>query len=286
MPAESRASAERNNMRLTDNQKSWLGRGINIKWGVSRCQDSYGYTTCVLRDDRGKKWAGECGGGYDMQGAAVGSWIARAFPKELCRIKETDMPEDTSWQSDDTRVCYGKCYEENIAARDEALKDESLDYAAIIEKHDLVLPRYSREHWECPVCGGETRSSRDGKRVSNGHRLYGLTFHDPNYDPGKAVIGKDCSDRTLTKKDGESEGLTVAEAEEKGVSLGLERYQAVYRASCPHATKRHTIPSIDGACGISSVMNIFNAIGLSLNKVADTKKLDVYSVVKYVPYKS
>jgi hypothetical protein len=274
-------------MKLTDNQKSWLGRGINIKWGVSRGRDSYGYTTCVLRDDRDNKWAGCNGGGYDMKGTVVGHWIAAAFPAELRKIKEADMPEETGWQSDFTRVCAAKC-NEDIEKKifEEYTKEGATSRVQAKVLKNLQLPRFGGDVWDCPTCGGITRDSRDGKKVSYGRKLYGLTFHDPNYDPGKAVIGKDCSDRTFCTKDGESEGLTVAEAEEKGVSLGLERYQAVYKASSPFATKRHTIPSIDGACGFSSVMRIFEAIGLTLNHVANTKKLDVFSVIKYVPYKS
>lgn len=99
----------------------------------------------------------------------------------------------------------------------------------------------------------------------------GLTFHDPNYDPGKAVIGKDCSDRTLTLE-GEAGGMTVAEAEAKGISIGLERYQAIYAASSKWPTERHTIPSIDGACGMRSVEKIAEAIGLRLDGLNDNSK--------------
>jgi len=101
----------------------------------------------------------------------------------------------------------------------------------------------------------------------DGPELYGLTFHDPNYDPGKAPSNYE-------------EGMTVAEAEATGKCVGLERYQAVYAASSPVPTKRHTIPSIDGACGVSCVLRILRAIGLDLHQVASTSKLDVYTIVK------
>jgi hypothetical protein len=49
-----------------------------------------------------------------------------------------------------------------------------------------------------------------------------------------------------------------------------------------HATKTHTQPTIDGACGESSVLNILNAIGLNLHKVHSTSKLDIYTITEYV----
>jgi hypothetical protein len=73
--------------------------------------------------------------------------------------------------------------------------------------------------------------------------------------------------------------MTVAEAEAKGVSFGLERLQAAYKATAPHATERHTIPTIDGACGMSSVERILRAIGIGLHQVVNKSKLDVYEIV-------
>jgi hypothetical protein len=113
----------------------------------------------------------------------------------------------------------------------------------------------------CPHCGGPTRVDRhDGKVVSEGRYFYGLSFHDPNFDPGKAVIGTDCDDRTMTNN-GEAKGKTVEQAEKDGETIGLERYQAFYRASSKVPTERHTVPLIDGACGFSSVERIMKAIG-------------------------
>lgn len=88
--------------------------------------------------------------------------------------------------------------------------------------------------------------------------FYGLTFHDPNYDPGKAIVGTDCQDRTL---DSNQQGKTVEQAEKNGESLGLERYQAFYQASSKLPTKHHIIPLIDGACGMSCVQQIGEFIG-------------------------
>jgi len=76
--------------------------------------------------------------------------------------------------------------------------------------------------------------------------FYGLSFHDPDFDPGQAVL---------------PDGKTVAQAEEDGVSLGLDRYQQFHAASSKVPTERHKIPLIDGACGMSSVLAIGEAIG-------------------------
>ena len=104
--------------------------------------------------------------------------------------------------------------------------------------------------------------------------FYGPSFHDPDFDPGKAMIGVDCADRTL----GKSEGETVEQAEAAGKSLGLERYQAFYRASSNIPTKRHRIPLIDGACGMSSVERIADAIGISFRYVHQSAKETIYTV--------
>ncbi len=95
--------------------------------------------------------------------------------------------------------------------------------------------------------------------------FYGLTFHDPNYNPSKAKIGAECSDRTLG---GNSKGMTVEEAEAAGKSFGLERYQATYAASSKLPTKHHTIPLIDGACGMSCVLDIGRACGYTFKYVS------------------
>tara|TARA_Y100001970_G_scaffold111694_1_gene139388 strand:+ start:985 stop:1464 length:480 start_codon:yes stop_codon:yes gene_type:complete len=69
--------------------------------------------------------------------------------------------------------------------------------------------------------------------------FYGLTFHNPNWKPP----------------------LEIVEKEKEGKSLGLERYQDFYKQSSDLPTEKHTIPLIDGACGINSVEKILNAIG-------------------------
>lgn len=180
---------------------------------MSRGRDTYGYNICSLYVD-GHKVASCNGGGYDMQGTALGDYIERAYAKELLALKPEQMEEQGFYDS------------------------------------------------------------QKKERVSTGRGFYGLTYHDPKFNPGKAVVGSDAvSDRTL----GGAEGETVEQAEAAGKSLGLERYQAIYSASSKVPTERHTVPSIDGACGFSSVERIVKAIGLSLEYVpVRSKKLSVY----------
>jgi hypothetical protein len=90
--------------------------------------------------------------------------------------------------------------------------------------------------------------------------FYGLTFHDPNFDPGKAKP-------PCTPSDKEDKGKTVEQLEAEGKSLGLDRYQAFYAGSSDVPTERHTVPSIDGACGQSSVERIGNAIGVNFQRL-------------------
>ena len=74
--------------------------------------------------------------------------------------------------------------------------------------------------------------------------FYGLSYHDPNWTPSKECLKKEEEDE-LTK-------LT-----------GLARYQDFYKQSSKLPTDKHTIPKINGACGVSSVERILNAIGYS-----------------------
>ena len=71
--------------------------------------------------------------------------------------------------------------------------------------------------------------------------FYGLTYHNPNWKP---------SDKTLKQ-------------EEEDGFIGLARYQDFYKQSSKLPTEKHTIPQIDGACGVSSVERILNALGYS-----------------------
>jgi len=90
--------------------------------------------------------------------------------------------------------------------------------------------------------------------------FYGLSFHDPNYNPGKAMI----------------DGQTIEDREKKSKSCGLERYQAFYHESSKIPTKNHIIPLIDGACGVSEVEKILNAMGYQLEYVDEESSMSIY----------
>jgi hypothetical protein len=60
---------------------------LHFKYGTSRARDTYGYNLVTLYVD-GAKVARECGGGYDMQGAALGQWVQNAFQSELIAMSD------------------------------------------------------------------------------------------------------------------------------------------------------------------------------------------------------
>ena len=100
-------------------------------------------------------------------------------------------------------------------------------------------------------------STRNGKSV---REYYGLTFHNPNFDPGKEIV----------------DGETIEEREKSGKSLGLERYQSFYKESSRVPTSDHVIPHIDGACGFSSVESIVKAIGYTVKYAGESKNTTTY----------
>lgn len=55
---------------------------LHFKWTISRGRDTYGYNICTLLVD-GEKVAKTTGGGYDMQGTALGEWIQNNFKSKL-----------------------------------------------------------------------------------------------------------------------------------------------------------------------------------------------------------
>ena len=177
---------------------------LEFKRTVSRGRDTYGYNICSLYVD-GHKVSSCNGGGYDMQGTALGDWIARIFKDDLLKL-------------------------------------------------------------EIPM------SRRNGQDVQE---YYGLSFHDPNYNPGSYVPEPD---GILTHE--EDRGKTVDQLEKEGKSLGLDRYQAFYRASSSVPTERHTVPLIDGACGMSSVEKIINAIGFELAYLKGRTNITLYRMVE------
>lgn len=249
---------------------------LYIKWGTSRGRDTYGYTTCTLSEN-GRKITGCNGGGYDMRGTVFGNWLASAYRDRLLKLKAKDMPANSHWEPDYQAFVCRACSVKRLTAWDGV----GAPPEPVTAQSEKPLHADGFEWPKCPECGEDMdRDNGAGKRVNDGRHLYGLTFHDPNYDPSKAVIGKDCSDRTLGKG---AKGKTVEQAEDAGESFGLERYQAIYSASSKVPTKRHTIPSIDGACGFDSVRKIAEAIGLSVRTLDAGKKMDIIEVADAVP---
>ncbi|MFX0194847.1 MAG: hypothetical protein ACFFCW_01900 [Candidatus Hodarchaeota archaeon] len=94
---------------------------------------------------------------------------------------------------------------------------------------------------------------------------YGLTFHNPTFDPSQVVI----------------DGKTIEERERAGLSLGLERYQSFYSASSKLPTEQHNIALLNGACGFSSMERIANAIGIKLHYVPTRSQNQTIYIAEY-----
>jgi hypothetical protein len=242
-----------------------MNRTLEVKFGTSRARDSAGWNMVTLYED-GRKIARCNGGGYDMRGTVLGDWLTYAYADRLRALKPEDMPENFHWQPDfGAFICRAPaCFMPRI---DAGFSPATLNRPDVIGGGD-PSPK-------CPECGEDMdRDGRAGERIDDGRSLYGLTFHDPNYNPDKAIIGKDCNDRTFHG----AEGQTVARAEAAGNSVGLERYQAIYRASSKHATERHIIPILDGGCGMSSMERVAQAIGLTISTRSAGRNRDVITV--------
>lgn len=242
-----------------------MTKTLEFKWTTSRGRDTYGYNICTLYVD-GRKAARCNGGGYDMKGTCLGDWVARAYRDRLLDLKPEDMPEQSHWEPDHRRRCDGECYQTYKKALMEAVSTE--DFVQLKNNPEL----FDEDCFECPHCKGPTSTDWNrGEKINDGRYFYGLRFYDPNYDPGQAIIGQDCHNRSF---DENAEGKTVREVEDAGNDFGLNRLEAIYSASSKHSTERHTVPSIDGACGFSSVEKIMKAIGLSLEYVPTRKRSD------------
>lgn len=156
-------------MKQTENIRRHLGETITIRWGTSRGQDTYGYTTCSLRNSRGNKIAACNGGGYDMRGTVLGDWLARTFPNELCALKADKMPSHSHWESARSRVCDGQCKIEADKALMAAIEADEVNKA--------VQEPLPEDCFECPKCKGPTRQSRDAtirkrsRKLLNGFRI-------------------------------------------------------------------------------------------------------------------
>ena len=110
----------------------------------------------------------------------------------------------------------------------------------------------------------ELKIPMNKRNDKNIQEYYGLSFHDPNYDPNNEIIN----------------GETVKEREKAGKSIGLERYQSFYKKSSNIPTERHTIPSINGACGFSSVEKIIKGLGYKLKYIDSSAKQTIYLLIK------
>lgn len=128
-----------------------------------------------------------------------------------------------------------------------------------------VVSRCNGGNYDMPgTCLGHFFDTAYAERILKlSSPFYGLTYHDPNYDPGKAVIDNE----------------TVEDREQKGESFGLERYQAFYRASTELPDDTHTVPEIRWGIGIDSVRQIGEAIGLKLEFIHSTRNETIYRLV-------
>lgn len=61
---------------------------LQVRYGTSKGRDTYGYTTCSLRDAfTGKKLASCNGGGYCMTGTVFAEWMEREFQEQLKAVE-------------------------------------------------------------------------------------------------------------------------------------------------------------------------------------------------------
>ena len=58
-------------------------RIVTVRYGISRGQDTYGYTTCTLTVEGKGRRASSCGGGYSLTGTCLGEWLRRDFADQL-----------------------------------------------------------------------------------------------------------------------------------------------------------------------------------------------------------
>ena len=82
----------------------------DFRWTISQAEATNGYTVCSLWVD-GVKVSACNGGGYDMKGTALGSWLESAFADRLLALKARNMPKQSHWQPDRNRRCNSKCYD-------------------------------------------------------------------------------------------------------------------------------------------------------------------------------
>ena len=91
--------------------------------------------------------------------------------------------------------------------------------------------------------------------------FYGLTFHDPNYQPSKECLKEEEKDE-LTK-------LT-----------GLARLRDFHKQSSNLPTEKHTIPQLDGACGFECMTSILNNMNYYLKYIDGNTHTTTYILDK------
>lgn len=89
---------------------------LRTNWTVSKARDSYGYNICSLYDvNKGGKVSSTCGGGYDMRGTVLGSWITREFKEELLQWPKEKVEDHYGLFIREGKVwCNGACGESSM----------------------------------------------------------------------------------------------------------------------------------------------------------------------------
>ena len=91
--------------------------------------------------------------------------------------------------------------------------------------------------------------------------FYGLTFHDPNYQPSKECL-----------KEEEKDELTKL--------LGSARLRDFHKQSSNLPTEKHTIPQLDGACGFECMTSILNNMNYYLKYIDGDNNTSTYILDK------
>jgi hypothetical protein len=75
-------------------------KNLIFRWTVSRGISTYGYNICTLFVD-GNKVASCNGGGYDMQGTSLASWIQNNFQEKLKQLfaKQISAVVESDWKT-------------------------------------------------------------------------------------------------------------------------------------------------------------------------------------------
>ena len=147
---------------------------LKIKWTTSKAQDTYGYNVCTLLVD-GQKVSRCNGGGYDMQGTCLGSWIEKAFKKDLLKFKQDFYGltyHDPNWQPS-----------EEIEKREKEGKSLGLERYQDFYKQSSKLPT---EKHTIPQIDGACGFSSVEKILNN----LGFKISLIDYDSGVYLVDK------------------------------------------------------------------------------------------------